>query len=622
MYGVQFQTPFLFIIYDITTMKGIALVLVAVLFTSLPVHAQSTNELPKHDFRGVWVATVLNLDWPALRTASPASQREDLIRKFDRMQEAGMNVIFFQVRTEMDALYQSPYEPWSFYLTGQEGRAPNPLWDPLEFAIEEAHKRGMELHAWLNPYRAVRNATAFTRASTHVSVTNPEWILRFGNLQILNPGLPEVIDYTTKIVMDIVRRYNVDGIHFDDYFYPYAPNTITNEDAATFAEHGGDFTNIGDWRRDNINRMIQAVHDSIKAVKPHVKFGISPFGIWRPGHPQGIVGTDAYATIFADAKAWIADESVDYLVPQLYWAFGGGQDYARLAPWWAGERGTRHMYTGNAVYKMEGTWNWPTSEIGNQVRFNRNTPGIYGQTYFRSRLIQNNLKGIRDSLRTDWQRHPALPPVMDWLDMTPPPAPENLSAERINNGQSVELSWDRPEFNRAGGDSLLRFAIYRVNSATIPDAEEVLGSSSNLIAITGLTTFIDEPEVAANEYYYFVTAFTRNGIENLDPQPVSIRMEVSTPDPSQLPSRIELMGNFPNPFNPATSIRFRLPESTEVRVTVFDSLGRSVAVLTDQRLPAGEHQVSFDAAHLTSGVYMYTLEANGERFTGKMMLLK
>lgn len=604
-------------------MKRLSLLLFTLLLLPLVMVAQSNTEIAKQDFRGVWVATVTNLDWPQSRTASVAVQQADLIAKFDSMKEAGMNVIFFQVRTEHDALYDSPYEPWSYWLTGQQGKAPSPYWDPLEFAIAEAHKRGMELHAWFNPYRSVRNTNGYTVSQDHISVTEPDWILQFGTLKILNPGIPEVIDYTTKIIMDVVRRYDVDGIHFDDYFYPYAPNTITNEDGATFQEHRGEFTNIGDWRRDNVNRMIKAVHDSIKAEKPHVKFGISPFGIWRPGEPAGIVGTDAYATLYADAKAWVADQSIDYLIPQLYWAFGGGQDYGKLAPWWANETVDRHIYTGNAVYKMTGSWNWPTSEIGNQVRLNRGNNDIGGQTYFRSRLIQNNLKGIADSMRTDWHRFPALAPTMDWLDQTPPPAPENLDLTWTNETEGeVTLNWTKPEYERAGADTLLRYAVYRFQSIVEPDASEVTSYPANMIALTGETSFTETVEFSGDTYYYFVTSVNRNSIENENPIALEVPISTSIDSGDQMATELTLDQNYPNPFNPSTRISFTLPQSGQTSLEVYDVTGRRVSTLVDGNLPRGAHSYQFNATHLTSGMYIYVLESSGMSMTRKMLLIK
>jgi uncharacterized lipoprotein YddW (UPF0748 family) len=294
---------------------------------------------PKREFRGAWIATVTNLDWPTSRSSTTAEQQDQLITILNSLKAAGINAVVFQVRTECDALYNSSIDPWSYWLTGAQGTAPNPPYDPLEFAVAEAHKRGMEIHAWFNPYRAVRNVSgAYTQAANHVSVIHPDWMLYFpgGNQKIVNPGLPQVRGYVASVVADIVRRYDVDGVHADDYFYPYPASPfpgITNEDTAAFSAYPNGFTNIKDWRRDNVNRLLQQIHDSIQVIKPHVKFGMSPFGIWRNGVPPGIFGLDAYDQIYADAIAWLHDQSIDYLTPQLYWAFGGGTDYGLLQDW-------------------------------------------------------------------------------------------------------------------------------------------------------------------------------------------------------------------------------------------------------------------------------------------------
>ena len=226
---------------------------------------------PKREFRAVWVATVVNIDWPLSYNHSPAQQKQDLIDLLDNMKVSGINAIIFQVRPESDALYASSYEPWSFWLTGEQGKAPNPYYDPLEFAIEEAHKRNMELHAWFNPYRAERSVGLFNLDDNHVVNQNPDWILTFGSLKLLDPGLPMVREYVTDVIMDVVHHYDIDGVHFDDYFYPYS-GTI-NEDAATFVNYSRGITDIGDWRRDNVNLLVTQVFDSIKAIKPYVKFG-------------------------------------------------------------------------------------------------------------------------------------------------------------------------------------------------------------------------------------------------------------------------------------------------------------------------------------------------------------
>ncbi|HMB92728.1 MAG TPA: family 10 glycosylhydrolase, partial [Rhodothermales bacterium] len=294
-------------------MKYIPLLFAVILLNVVAPSASAQPEpLAKYEFRGAWIATVINLDWPNSPTSSTQAQQAQLITMLDELKESGINAVLFQVRSEADAMYASEIEPWSYWLTGEQGVAPDPFYDPLAFAIEEAHKRGMELHAWFNPYRAVRGS-GYPNAPSHVSVEHPEWILTLGGLQVLDPGLPDVRDHNARVIADVARRYDIDGVHFDDYFYPYPPNQITNEDDATFAAHNRGFTNRGAWRRDNVNLFVAQVYDSLQVIRPSASFGISPFGIWKNGVPSGITGLDAYNVIYGDAVAWLDAQIIDYV---------------------------------------------------------------------------------------------------------------------------------------------------------------------------------------------------------------------------------------------------------------------------------------------------------------------
>jgi uncharacterized lipoprotein YddW (UPF0748 family) len=493
-------------------------VLFAVLLLSLqalPLQAQEAA--PKHEFRGTWISTVLNLDWPLSSTATPATQRTQLITKLDALKEAGINAVIFQIRPEQDTFYASDTEPWSRWLTGQQGKAPNPFYDPLQFAIDEARKRGMELHAWFNPYRSERVVGNYPLHAKHIAVRHPEWHFTVGSYKQLDPGLPQVRDYVVSVVMDVVRRYDIDGVHFDDYFYPYPPNAITDQDDATFAAHTRGFTDQGDWRRDNVNLLIEVLGDSIRAEKPHVKFGISPFGIWKYGVPAGITGMDAYSVIFADAVTWLQNRWLDYINPQLYWKFGGNQDYERLANWWASQRNERHFYSGMAAYKSDGStfWNpddYAANEVPRQLRFNRAHAGIHGGVLFRSsNLTRFHSKGLADSLRTRINTRPAIVPPMPWKSMEAPGRPANLAVSQPEDGAEVHLSWAAPA---PGGAQAMRYAVYRVPRATaiVGDA---LASAEYLIAVTGLTTLTDTPPGEASGYDYHVTALSRNNVESV-----------------------------------------------------------------------------------------------------------
>lgn len=498
-------------------MKKVALLTFTILsLTICPIPAQtSMPDMPKHEFRGAWIASITNLDWPE-RGASPQEQQADLVAMLDELRATGINAVFFQVRPEADALYDSELEPWSYWLTGTQGQAPDPYYDPLAFAIEEAHKRGMELHAWFNPYRAVQDASRYQRAPNHVSVTNPDWILDFGKLKVLNPGIPDVRDYVCDVVMDVVERYDIDGVHFDDYFYPYPPNQITNQDAATFREYNTlGFPDIATWRRYNVNMLVKQVYELIEAVKPDVKFGISPFGIWKSGTPPGISGLSAYDVIFASAVDWMEQGWVDYLVPQLYWAFGGRQDYGKLASWWASVASGRHIYPGHALYR-----NYSQDELPRQVRFNRENAGIQGSVFYHAENLLINSLGFADILRSSLYRSPALTPPIPWNDRTPPGTPSDLTYTWTRS-DVVTLQWNAPA-RKQGQARTVRYAIYRVQSATEPDPRTILENPENLVAVTGETKFSDAPAASDTPCYYLVTAVSPNSIESPPSNFVSI----------------------------------------------------------------------------------------------------
>ena len=596
-------------------------ILIALLGVSL---IAGDGESPKREFRGAWIATVINLDWPDSRLDNPADQQQQLVTMLDKLKEAGINAVMFQIRTECDALYDSPYEPWSYWLTGEQGKAPDPLYDPLEFAIEEAHKRGMEIHAWFNPYRAERLVDDYDLSDEHITVQNPDWALQVGTIKFLDPGLPQVRDFVGKIIADVVRRYDVDGVHFDDYFYPYPPNQITDEDATTFDEHSRGFTDIGDWRRDNVNILIEAVHDSINAIKPHVKFGMSPFGIWKNGVPQGITGLDAYNVIFADPVAWLEAETIDYIVPQLYWPFGGGQDYGTLATWWESVRNGRQFYPGHGVYKSDinSFWNpdaFDPDEVPRQIRFNRDHEGIDGSIFFRAKNITHyHSKGFADSLKTDLNYYPSIIPSIAWKD--------SLYAVPGNPGEFVHswvdehtilFEWDAPP-PPAFGDDLVRYAVYRMNTASPPVLPDDLDLGEHLLSVQAGRSLEDSPLPSEDPYYYVVTALNRNHNES-EPSDVIVLNVTSVPD-DLIAASYELHQNYPNPFNPETVIQFSLPAAQEVSLKVYDMLGREVAVVVDSHLTAGRHSVEFNASHLSSGMYIYRMKV-GEFVQSKRMML-
>ncbi|HEX7574526.1 MAG TPA: family 10 glycosylhydrolase [Bacteroidota bacterium] len=461
---------------------------------------------PKREFRGAWLATVANIDWPRSPGDPADLQKTQLTTLLDALRAAGISSVIFQVRPECDAFYQSTIEPWSYYLTGTQGVAAS--YDPLQFAVDEAHKRGMELHAWFNPYRAVRVIGLFPIALNHVSVLHPDWILTFpaDNQKLLDPGLPQVRSYVARVVSDIVRRYDVDGLHADDYFYPYSG--ITKQDSATFANFSRGIPDIGSWRRDNVNLLMAQIADSVKAIKPWVKFGMSPFGIWKSGVPPGIKGLDAYNEIYGDAMAWLHQHSIDYLTPQLYWKIGGPQDYAALMAWWADSVAAygRHLYTGNQFVTS-----YSTAELPNQLALNRGNPKVGGQILFSANGITSDALAFADSLKSHQYRYPALAPVMGWKDTTPPYMPRGIRYAALPGGGPAALQWDLP-IVPPSGDTAYRYVVYRFDHR--PAASELTGAQ-NMLSVEGRRWFVPPaPPSPAGPYYFVVTALSRNYVES------------------------------------------------------------------------------------------------------------
>ena len=392
------------------------------------------------EYRAAWVATVGNIDWPSSNRLSVAAQKAELTAILDRAAKLKLNAVIFQVRPGCDALYASTIEPWSEYLTGEMGKAPEPFYDPLAFAIDEAHKRGLELHAWFNPYRA-RHASAQSPVSpNHVSKTRPSLVREYGRYLWLDPGEKAVQDYSLSVVMDVVRRYDVDGVHFDDYFYPYKERgrdgkELDFPDDASWERYG---KNSGfsrdDWRRENVNRFIERVYSSVKSAKPWVKFGVSPFGIWRPGNPPQIKGFDAYASLYADARKWLEKGWVDYFAPQLYWAIEPPeQSYPVLLKWWA-QQNARHRHLVPGLNSTQTRRRWQPEEILNQIRIARKQPGASGHIHWNMSSLLGASR-LADALAKEVYAQPALIPAAPWLDQTPPGKPRlgiNSAASRVS----------------------------------------------------------------------------------------------------------------------------------------------------------------------------------------------
>jgi uncharacterized lipoprotein YddW (UPF0748 family) len=402
--------------------------------TRITVSDSAPPPVPR-ELRAVWVATVDNMDWPSKAGLSTQEQQAELVAILDHLVRLHMNAIVLQVRPAADALYQSDLEPWSEVLTGEMGRAPEPFYDPLAFAITEAHKRGLELHAWINPYRA-RYSLTRPASANHVSRTNPELVRRYGSYLWMDPGDARVRDRTTRVVLDIVRRYDIDALHIDDYFYPYRESARGREipfpDDATWERYrsGGGTLSRDDWRRENVNLLVRQLNDAIHNVKPWVRFGISPFGIWRPGYPASVRGLDQYQEIYADARKWVRQGWADYFTPQLYWSVDKPeQRYDELLKWWVDENVMkRHMWPGNYTGKMSlPSFRWPASEIVEQIRLTRAQPGATGNVHFSMKVFQEDPDRLNERLLAGPYARPALPPATPWLGAGTP-APPLLAA--------------------------------------------------------------------------------------------------------------------------------------------------------------------------------------------------
>lgn len=384
--------------------------------------------------RGVWVATVGNMDWPSRPGLPVDSQKAELRAILDRVQQMRMNLVIFQVRPMGDALYASSLEPWSEFLTGTMGQAPEPFYDPLAFAIEEAHARGLELHAWFNPYRARTPGARSEIASKHIAKARPKLVREYGKHLWMDPGEKDVQDHSLRVIADVVTRYDVDGIHIDDYFYPYLEykrgKVIDFPDGPSWQRYrakGGTMTRA-DWRRRNVNDFVRRLYETVHGIKPDIKVGISPFGIWRPGYPASVRGLDAFVELYADSRKWLNKGWLDYLVPQLYWPIGAQhQGYATLLDWWVREnRYNRHIWAGNAAFRVSRAQQqgWPAEEIPQQIDITRVHPGASGNVHFNMTSLLRNRGGVSDAITNTAYTQVALMPRSTWLDSVAPPPPQ------------------------------------------------------------------------------------------------------------------------------------------------------------------------------------------------------
>lgn len=454
---------------------------------------KTVNVSHQREFRGVWVTTAWNLDWPSKSGLTVAQQKAELITILDRIQSLNLNALILQVRVEGDAFYYSQLEPWSEWLTGTQGKGPDPFYDPLEFAIAESHKRNIELHAWFNPYRAKASLNSPPSVAPHIAVTHPEVVYKYGTDLWMDPGSAIVQDLTYQVILDVVRRYDVDGIQLDDYFYPYPVTGESFPDQKTYAAYveSGGILSLEDWRRENVNQMVRRLAEGIRNEKHYVKFGIAPFGIYRPGQPAQIRGLDAYEVLYADSKKWLEEGWVDYFCPQIYWRIDPpAQSYPVLLQWWTENNPKRkQIYTGNKLSSLDGT-SWTVEEITKQIEISRNLVEklSLGNILYSMKDLLTNRQGIVDSLKTSTYVQPALVPIMQWIDATPPPIPTSVSLKNDN-----QLIWN----NTANYDTR-SWTLYQQNGDNWT-LVKILSASTNMIFLPAGTYALCAVDRMGNE---------------------------------------------------------------------------------------------------------------------------
>ncbi len=484
-------------------MKRLCLLLcLSLLFTG--VWAQRS---PKREFRGAWIQCV-NGQFIGLGTQKMQSL---LSYQLDKLQQCGVNAILFQVRPAADALYRSHYEPWSQFLTGKQGTPPSPYWDPLQFMINECHKRGMELHAWINPYRAkTKNTTELAVNSPYFK--HPERFFTYDNQLYFDPGIPENRQYIELVVKDILTHYDVDGIHMDDYFYPYPVAGQPIPDDVTFARYNNGITDRGDWRRNNVNLLVKELCELIRQTKPWVKFGISPFGIYRnkKNDPEGsdTNGLENYSGLYADALKWQREGWVDYLIPQVYWEIGHPvADYDTLVRWWAKKSTNRPLYIGQDVVRSVSKPDLNNPKVSQVLaKMNLQRTFAQGSCFWPASEVVDNIGNYATVLRDVYYTHPSLQPLMPWIDSKAPKKVKKLKKVWTNAGLS--LCWTAPRA-KTEMDRAVRYAVYRFNKG-----EKRVYDGNHLIAVVN-NPFIRLPyENGKTKYRYVVTAVDRVGNES------------------------------------------------------------------------------------------------------------
>jgi len=486
-------------------MKKILSIIVALLIVALPLAAQR-----KREFRGAWIQCV-NGQFQGLSTEA---MQKTLAYQLDELQKDGVNAIIFQVRPECDALYESKLEPWSRFLTGKQGQAPSPYWDPLAWMIEQCHKRGMELHAWINPYRAKTKGTTALSA-THIARQHPDRVFEYDGQYILNPGLDENRAYICEVVADIVERYDIDGLHIDDYFYPYPVAGATIPDANLFHQKSNGISNIGDWRRFNVNIFMQELHETIVSIKPWAKFGVSPFGIYRnkANDPNGsdTKGLQNYDDLYADVLLWVNNGWVDYCVPQIYWQIGHPTaDYATLLEWWNRNCSARPLYIGEDIErtaKYKDLENPKVNQMPAKYAMKSDMRNVQGTVLWYAKAAVDNVGNYGKVLRSVYWKYPALQPRMTFIDKKAPAKVKKLKQVSMDDGEF--LFWTAPK-GKSWKDKAAKYVVYRFEKGEKINFED----PSKIVAITADTHYKLPAVSQKTKRTYVVTALDRMSNES------------------------------------------------------------------------------------------------------------
>lgn len=496
---------------------------------SANLRSENIIKSPKREFRAAWVATVDNIDWPSSKNLATAAQQQEFIRILDKHQQLGLNAAMVQVRAAADAFYARSTEPWSEWLNGTQGKLPEPYYDPMEFMISESHKRNIEFHAWLNLSRGTHKVSK-SIVDNHITNVHPEWFFKYDNHLLFNLGLPEVREYIVGVVRNIVKFYDVDGIHFDDYFYPYTVTGQRINDDAAFRKYGANFTNVEDWRRFNVDETIKGIAEAITSENPRVKFGVSPFSVWRntsvdPLGSQTQGGQTSYDNLYADTRKWFREGWIDYIAPQVYFTFEFDKvPYKIMTDWWAAQPSDRHIYMGHGTYRVGNTdrdkaWAMP-NQIPRQVRYNRTKKAVQGSIFYNtSSLFRNNL-GVADSLQQLYQV-PALTPSMSWKDNVPPNAPQEVAAKRVKD-IGIVVTWKEPKVASRDNESIHKWVVYRFETNEIMNLENP-GRIVAILPNTGVFNHIDKTVTDGKSYIYLVTALDRLQNESAPSNQVQVK---------------------------------------------------------------------------------------------------